>query len=121
VSARPPGFAVERAPLRGAPGVLVRGDVDLETAPALTEAVEAAIRETRGAFVIDLREVTFLASCGVHLLVRARALLGREDRALVVICPPGPARRVLEVVGITDLLAPFESRDQAAASLQPAR
>jgi anti-sigma B factor antagonist len=120
VSARPPGFMVEPAPLLGAPGVLVRGDVDMHTAPRLSEALDAAIRETRGAFVVDLCAVDFLDSSGVSVVVRARAMLGREDRALVVICPPGPARRIFEVAGIADLLALFESRARAAASLQPA-
>jgi anti-sigma B factor antagonist len=120
VTARPPGFVVERAPLRGAPGVLVRGDVDIDTAPQLTEALDAAIRGTRGAFVVDLSDVSFLASTGVHVLLRTRAVLGREDRTLVVICPPGPARRIFEVAGITDLLTLFDTRDQAAASVQPA-
>ena len=120
VTERPPGFVVERAPLLGAPGVLVRGDVDIDTAPRLTEALDAAIRGTRGAFVVDLCEVDFLDSSGVSVLVRARAVLGREDRALVVICPPGPARRIFEVAGIADLLALFESRERAAASLRPA-
>src|SRR3954471_1900661 len=116
VTARPPGFEVERAALSGAPGVVVRGDVDIDTAPRLTETLDAAIHETRGAFVLDLSEVSFLDSSGVHLLLRTRAVLGREDRALVVICPPGPTRRIFEVAGITDLFALFESRDGAAAS-----
>jgi anti-anti-sigma regulatory factor len=59
-------------------------------------------------------------SSGLNVLLRARAILGRADRALVLVCPPGPARRVLEVAGIVDLLAPFDTRPQAAASLQPA-
>ena len=117
---RPPGFAVERAPLSGAPGVLVRGEVDVDTAPKLTAALDAAIRESRGAFVIDLCDVAFLDSCGVSVLVRARAVLGREERALVTVCPPGPARRIFEFARIDDLLNLFDSRDQAAASLQPA-
>ena len=120
VTARPPCFTVEPAPLLGAPGLLVRGDVDIDTAPRLTEALDAAIRETRGAFVVDLCEVDFLDSSGVNVLVRARAVLGREDRSLVVICPPGPARRIFEVAGIADLLALFDSRERAAASLQRA-
>lgn len=119
VTARPPGFAVERAPLLGAPGVRVRGDVDIDTAPRLTEILDEAIQETRGAFVVDLCDVDFLASTGVNVLLRARAVLGRADRALVVVCPPGPARRIFEVAGIADLLALFDSREQAAASLQP--
>ena len=117
---RPPGFEVERAPLGGAPGVIVRGEVDIGTAPELTAALDAAIRESRGAFVVDLCDVAFLDSSGVSVLVRARAVLGREERPLVIVCPPGPARRVFEVAGIADLLALFDSREEAAASLQPA-
>jgi anti-sigma B factor antagonist len=91
----------------------------METAPLLTAALDAAIRETRDAFVIDLCDVTFLDSSGVTVLVRARALLGREERALLIICPPGPARRIFELAGIDDLLDLFETRDQAVASLRP--
>ncbi len=117
---RPPGFEVERAPLAGAPGVLVRGEVDISTAPRLTATLDAAIRESEGAFVVDLCNVDFLDSSGVSVLLRARAVLGRDERALLIICPPGPARRTFDIAGIADLLALFGSRDQAAASLQPA-
>ena len=120
ITHRPPGLAVERAHFSGAPGVLLRGEMDLDTAPELTATLDAAIRETRGAFVIDLCDVSFLDSSGVTVLVRARALLGREERALLIICPPGPARRICELAGIDDLLEIFETPDQAAASLQPA-
>ena len=121
MSHQPPGFVVESAPLGGAPCVLVRGEVDIETAPDLTAALDAAIRETRGALVVDLSHVAFLDSSGVNVLLRARAVLGREERALVIVCPPGPARRVFEVAGIADVLELFDSREYAAASLQPAK
>jgi len=121
MSARPPGFAVESAPIGGVPGVLVRGEVDIETAPEVTAALDAAIRETRGALVVDLSDVAFLDSSGVNVLLRARAVLGREERVLVVVCPPGAARRVFEVAGIADLLELYDSREQAAASLEPAQ
>jgi len=94
--------------------------VDIGTAPQLTAALEVAIRESRGAFVVDLCDVDFLDSSGASVLLRARAVLGREERALVIVCPPGPARRMFEVAGIVDLLVLFDSHDQAAASLQPA-
>jgi anti-anti-sigma factor len=100
--------------------VLVHGEVDVGTAPRLTAALDAAIRESRGAFVIDLSDVDFLDSCGASVFLRARATLGRAERELVIICPPGPARRMFDVAGIADLLVMFDSRDQAAASLQPA-
>jgi anti-sigma B factor antagonist len=120
VIGRPPRFAVARTSLYGAPGVLVDGEVDIDTARELTAALDEAIRDTQGVFVVDLCDVDFLDSSGVHVLLRARAVLGREERALVIVCPPGPARRMFEVAGITDLLVLFDSRDHAAASLQPA-
>jgi anti-sigma B factor antagonist len=118
---QPPIFEVEAASVSGAPGVVVRGEVDISTASRLTAAIDAAIRESVGAFVVDLCDVDFLDSSGVHVLVRTRAVLGRQERDLVVVCPPGPARRIFEVAGIADLLALFDSREDAAASLQPAK
>ena len=118
---RPPqAFAVEQAGVGGAPGVTVRGEVDVAAVPELMAALDAAIRETTGAFVIDLCEVEFLDSAGLSVLLRARALLGREERELAVVCPPGPVRRLFEVVGIADLLILFRSRAEAAAALVPA-
>jgi anti-sigma B factor antagonist len=116
---RPPEFAVERAPWSGASGVLVHGEVDVNSALDLTLALDAAIRESEGVFVVDLCDVTFLDSSGVAVLVHARALLGRDDRDLVVVCPSGAVRRLFEVAGIDDLIALFDSREEAAASLQP--
>jgi anti-sigma B factor antagonist len=116
---RPPDFEVERAPLAGAPGVRVRGEVDISTAPRLTEILDAAIRESDGAFVVDLSDLAFLDSTGVSVLIRARALLGRDERPLLIICPPGPARRIFDIAGIADLLTLFDSHQQAAASLHP--
>ena len=121
MSAQPPVFEVHRAAVSGASGVIVRGELDIITAKQQTEALEAASRESAGAFVDDLSDVDFLDSSGVNVLVRTRAVLGREERDLVVVCPPGAARRIFEVAGIADLLALFDSRQDAAASLQPAK
>ena len=54
------------------------------------------------------------------MLLRARALLGREDRALVIVCPPGPVLRLFEMVGIADPLFLYPSREGAARALVPA-
>ena len=102
-----------------APGVAVRGEIDVGTVAHLEQALDTAIRSSRGAFVLDLSDIEFLDSSGVHALLRARALLAREDRALAVVCPPGPARRVFDVAGIADLLFLYASREDAAAALVP--
>ena len=114
-----PDFALDDAGLRDAPGLAVRGEVDLAATAALEAALEEAIRESAGAFVIDLTGVGFIDSSGLSVLLRARALLGREDRALAVVCPHGPVRRVFELSGVSEVFALYPTRAAAAAALVP--
>ena len=111
---------IHPAPLGDVPGLALAGEIDIAVAEHLRVVLDEGIRESTGAYVVDLTDVEFLDSSGVSVFVRARALLGRDERDLVVICPPGPAHRIFEVAGILDLLVPFASRDEAAAALVPA-
>lgn len=104
----------------GANAIALTGELDLETAPQLGEEVELAVWSTVGAFVLDLTGVTFLDSSGLHALLRARAYLAREDRPLVLVCPVGPARRVLDLASVLDTFVVYLSADAAAAALVPA-
>jgi anti-sigma B factor antagonist len=106
--ARPMRFEVTTDEL----GAAVKGEVDLSVVPELELALETAIIESDGAFVIDLSELEFIDSSGLQVLLRARGLLGREDRALAVICPHGPVRRVFELSGFSELFALYRSRDE---------
>ena len=69
--------------------------------------------------MLDLSGVDFLDSAGLRVLLRARGMLGREDRALAVICPHGPVRRVFELSGLSTVFALYPSREAAAADLVP--
>ena len=116
-----PGFDVFEVALGGLAGVAARGEVEISTAAALSEAIDERIRRSHGPFVIDLSAVDFLDSSGIHCLVHARALLGRDDRVLAVVCPPGSVRRVLELTGIDQVVALYDSRDELARMLGPPR
>ena len=105
--------------LDGAPSVVVKGEVDIADARALEDALQKAIITSVGAFVIDLSDLEFIDSTGLHVLHRARDLLGREDRQLAVVCPYGPVRRVFELSGLSELFALFTTREDAAAALVP--
>jgi anti-sigma B factor antagonist len=120
VTDRPPrAFEITPGALEGAPGVVVRGEADVASLPRMREVLEAEIRASEGAFVVDLSDLDFLDSSGLSALVRARALLGQDDRALALICPRGPVRRLFEIAGVTDLFFLYDSRAHAAAALVP--
>jgi anti-anti-sigma factor len=104
----------------GADAIAVAGELDMETAPRLTEEVERAVWNSVGAFVLDLSGVTFLDSSGLHALLRARAYLAREDRALVLVCPDGQALRVLDLASVLDTFDVYPSAEAAADALVPA-
>ena len=112
-----PLLEIDSRPLRGAPCVALRGELDVAEAPALEQALDAAIADSAGAFLIDACELEFLDSSGIRALLRARALLGREDRTLALICPPGAVRRALDVVGVSDLFTIYATRRDAARAL----
>jgi anti-sigma B factor antagonist len=112
-------LALDIEPVGDAPGLAVRGDLDIATAQALDDALADTIRESDGALVVDLSGVEFLDSSGLQVMLRARALLGREDRALAVVCPHGPVRRVFELSGVSEIFALFPTRAAAAAALVP--
>jgi len=103
----------------GANAIALTGELDMETAPQLGEEVELAVWSTVGAFVLDLSGVTFLDSSGLHALLRARAYLAREDRTLVLVCPAGPARRVLDLASVLDTFVVYPTADAAADALVP--
>jgi anti-sigma B factor antagonist len=109
---------LEAGPLAG---VALRGELELATAPQLTARLDQRIRFSTGPFVVDLCAVDFLDSSGVSCLIRARALLGSDDRALALICPPGPARRVLELTGFDELVALYGSRAELMRALGTAQ
>jgi anti-anti-sigma factor len=113
-------FEIGDAGLGDVPGVAVRGEIDINAVDALDTALDSRIRMTTGAFVVDLSETTFLDSSGLATLMRARGLLGREDRHLVIVCRPGPVRRILELTGTAELFVIYSSCEEAAAALVPA-
>jgi anti-anti-sigma factor len=91
--------------LPGSAGVAVRGVILPAGAELLAAALEEAVAATTGDFLVDLREVVAMDPSGVRALLRARALLGREERRMALVGPSWPVRAALEDVGVADLFA----------------
>ncbi|WP_040808207.1 MULTISPECIES: STAS domain-containing protein [Nocardia] len=94
----------------------VAGDVDLATAPALENAVDAALAGTPAALVIDLTAVSFLASAGMAVLVGAHKRAG-DTRIAVVADGPATSRQ-LKVTSLDQVFALHPTLDEALASLR---
>src|ERR1700735_5685046 len=86
------------------------GELDLATAPLLESAFAAVLREDDAEMiVVDLSELSFMDSTGIHLLIRMHAACGNVDR-LRVINGPHAVERLLDLTGVRALL-PIISSD----------
>jgi anti-sigma B factor antagonist len=84
----------------------VTGEIDLDTADALYDAVLAEIDRWHPAeMVVDLAQVTLCDSTGIDALLRARDAAYARAVDLVVINPRGVVRQALAVTGTLDRLA----------------
>jgi anti-sigma B factor antagonist len=87
----------------GAPAVLrARGEVDIHTAPTLRDGLRRAVEEEDGDVIVDLCAVEHMDSSGLATLMNAVRRLTRASRRMVVVCDPGPVRRLFELTRISE-------------------
>jgi anti-anti-sigma factor len=95
--------------------VTVAGEVDLAVAEPLRRALQEACATPRDLVAVDLSDVSFLDSTGLHALVTAHKRLAERNARLVVVVPPGLVRRVMELSGLTGMIEVAERLEDALA------
>jgi len=99
----PPEFAVASERLsHDSYLVRVQGELDLHTAPRLENELETIVRDGGTYVLVDLRDVPFLDSSGLGVLLAAANVLGKEGFVLTGL--GHESRRVLEITGVDTLL-----------------
>ena len=112
-----PRLAVEQHVLDGTYVVIARGEIDLATAEPLGGALQEALNTAQPAVVVDLMQVEFMDSSGLHLLLNTLRRLTRQSRTLAVACCDGPVRRVFDATRLADTFAIRPSREAALAAV----
>jgi anti-sigma B factor antagonist len=80
------------------------GEIDIATAPKLEHDLGLLIDEGEADLNVDCRDLTFIDSSGVRVLLDAQRLLQADGRNLRITNIEDPPRRVLEVLGLMELL-----------------
>jgi anti-anti-sigma factor len=102
------------------PVARLRGDVDLARREQLAAALAAAVTAPDRGLVLDLDEVEYLDSAGVHLLHGLMLDLDERGQSLRVVARPGAAvLRVLDLVDLERRVPIDRSVDEAVAALVP--
>jgi anti-sigma B factor antagonist len=93
--------------------VAAAGEIDLITAQRLENAADSALDQGAQDLWIDLSDVEFIDSTGIHALLQVRGRVQALNRRLAVICPVSPLRRAFELTGLAEALPLYTSRDEA--------
>ncbi|MGI8623493.1 MAG: STAS domain-containing protein [Solirubrobacteraceae bacterium] len=97
-------FAIERADDTVQVHLRLHGDLDLYSAPALDDALVAVEGEKWPTIVLDMRELEFLDSMALRLIMRTQARAEQDGRRLVLVRGPAFLDRVLALSGLHDHL-----------------
>ena len=100
----PPILEISLSHLEDRTLVVLAGELDDSTAPALRAELLAATEHIRGDFVLDIGMLTFLDSTGLGLLVSLHKKIQALGSKLVIFAPTQMARRAFEITGLTEVL-----------------
>jgi AraC family transcriptional regulator, regulatory protein of adaptative response / methylphosphotriester-DNA alkyltransferase methyltransferase len=107
------GLSITHVRANGRRVLVLRGEVDLDTAPALI-ATFARAAHGHDPLAVDLCDVEVADPAGMALLVNAVRRLHRCRRDVVVVCPPGPVRAVFERTALSRRLALLDDAEGLA-------
>jgi anti-anti-sigma factor len=82
--------------------VAVSGELDIASVGALQEALDELRSAGWESIVLDLRELTFIDSTGLSLLLHADHAARRPGAQFAIIDGSPPVARLLEIVGLSD-------------------
>lgn len=97
--------------------VTVGGGIDMVTTPNLRAFLQQQLEQAGSLLVIDLREVRFLGSSGLAVLVEILGTARERHLALRLVCNSREVTRPLEATGLIEL---FEIHPDLDTALAPA-
>jgi len=92
--------------------IAVRGELDLASSPALQEELDRVATSDAKLLIIDLRNLDFMDSTGLSVLVRAHQRTEEQGRQLAMVKGPQQVQRLLSLTGVADRLTLVDSPEE---------
>jgi anti-sigma B factor antagonist len=112
MNTEPEAFSITRNTHGANEIVALAGELDMANAPMVAETLDA-LADTARPVIVDLSELDFIDSSGIHAIV-----CPRPQQTVVLVCPPGNIQRVLSVTRLDRVLPVYATVDQALAELE---
>jgi anti-anti-sigma factor len=99
--------------LDGMVRLVLAGEFDLSSAAQIEDVLKELEAERPDLLVLDLRELTFMDSTGLRVMVSADARARDDSRRLAIVQGPEPVHRVFRITGLDDHLEIVETPEAA--------
>lgn len=90
----------------------VRGELDLASSPALEQELESGAASSAEVVIVDLRQLEFMDSTGLSVLVRAHQRASENGQRFAVVRGPQQVQRLLTLTGVADRLMLVDSPEE---------
>jgi anti-anti-sigma factor len=91
------------------------GELDLASSPALEHELERGAASQAEVVIVDLRNLEFMDSTGLSVLVRAHQRATENGQRFGVVRGPQQVQRLLSLTGVADRLNLADSPDELLA------
>jgi anti-sigma B factor antagonist len=105
-------FRVETQTVGRTSTLTLTGELDLLSSPILEQELQRALDAGAELVVVDLRQLAFMDSTGLHVVVAAQQRLHEAGRRLVLIRGGVQVQRLFELTGLGQVLAMVDSPDE---------
>jgi anti-sigma B factor antagonist len=95
--------------------IAVSGELDLASSPALQEELDRVSASGTEMLIIDLRELDFMDSTGLSVLVRAHQRAEEQGRRLAMVKGPQQVQRLLSLTGVADRMTVVDRPEELLA------
>jgi len=96
--------------------VYLKGRLDVNQADTIEKEIKKLLnKETSSHFILDLKDIDYVSSTGIGLLVSVMTTLKQRGKKLAICSLNSPVKRIMEIVEVNVLFNIF--RDEAEASV----
>jgi anti-sigma B factor antagonist len=100
-------FTVQLQPRADVVLIAVSGELGIASAPELEQALDQIRPELTKLVIVDLRELEFMDSTGLSIIVRAHQRLSESNCELTLIKGQPQVQRLLDLTGVADRVRLF--------------
>ena len=90
------------------------GEVDMSNAATVRQQIAESVTSDEDALIVDLSELAFMDSAGLHSLIELGTVLSERRQQLLLCVPHGtPIERAMDIIGLPSAVSVHSDRGKA--------